>query len=84
MALSIKSDEAEALARKVVAITGETLTGAIVKALRERLERLEEKEQVSSVVYQLETIARRTAELPLLDPRSPEEILGYDEDGVPR
>jgi len=84
MALSIKSDEAEALARKVAAITGETLTGAIVRALRERLERLEEKEQVSSVVYQLETIARRTAELPMQDPRSPEEILGYDEDGVPR
>ena len=84
MALSIKSDEAEALARKVAAITGETLTGAIVRALREQLERLEEKEQVSSVVYQLETIARRTAELPLLDPRSPEEILGYDKNGVPR
>jgi antitoxin VapB len=84
MALSIKSDEAEALARKIAAATGETLTGAIIEALRERLERLEQAEGARSLADQLEAIARRAAALPLLDPRSPEDIIGYNDDGVPR
>jgi antitoxin VapB len=84
VALNIKNDEAERLARKVAAATGETLTGAIVGALRERLERLEQAKKVSSLADQLETIARRTAALPLLDPRSLEDIIGYNEDGRPR
>ena len=29
-------------------------------------------------------IARRGASLPVIDDKSPEEILGYDQDGVPR
>jgi antitoxin VapB len=39
MALSIKTDEADRLARKLSKLTGETLTEAVTKALRERLER---------------------------------------------
>jgi hypothetical protein len=39
MALSIKSDEADRLARELAAETGETLTVAVVIALRERLDR---------------------------------------------
>lgn len=40
MALNIKNSEAERLAHEVAALTGESLTGAIAVALRERLERL--------------------------------------------
>lgn len=39
MALSIKTDEADRLARELARLTGETLTDSITKALRERLER---------------------------------------------
>jgi len=39
MALSIKTDEADALARKLVRLTGETMTEAVTVALRERLSR---------------------------------------------
>ena len=39
MALSIKDQEADRLARELAARTGETLTEAIVVALRERLAR---------------------------------------------
>jgi antitoxin VapB len=39
MALSIKTDEADRLARRLSKLTGETLTEAVTKALRERLER---------------------------------------------
>ncbi len=39
MALSLKDKETDRLAREVAALTGETLTDAIRKALAERLER---------------------------------------------
>jgi len=41
MALSIKSPEAERLARRLAAATGESVTGAITAADRDRLERIE-------------------------------------------
>jgi len=84
MALSLKSADAEALARKVSAITGENLTAAIVTALRERLQHLEKMKQRDSLADQLNAIAQRSAELPVLDPRTAEEIIGYDKHGVPR
>ena len=37
MALSIKTQEADALARRLVRLTGETMTEAVTVALRERL-----------------------------------------------
>jgi antitoxin VapB len=84
MAMSIKSSEAEALARKVSAMTGENLTAAIVTALRERLQHLENSKQRDSLADQLNAIARRSAELPVIDQRTNEEIIEYDEQGVPR
>lgn len=39
MALSIKTDEADRLARNLARLTGETMTQAVTQALRERLER---------------------------------------------
>ena len=39
MALSIKTDEADRLARELARLTGETMTQAVTKALAERLER---------------------------------------------
>jgi antitoxin VapB len=82
--MNIKSSEAADLAKRVSTITGETLTGAIVAALRERLERLERQTAVPSLVEQLREIATRAAALPTLDQRSAEEIIGYDENGIPR
>lgn len=39
MALNIKDPEADRLARALAAQTGETITEAVIKALRERLKR---------------------------------------------
>jgi antitoxin VapB len=83
MAISIKSVETERLAREVAAKTGESLTDAIRKALQERLERLREERRHQIVMSQLDDILRRVDQLPILDSRSPEEILGYDEHGLP-
>ena len=83
MAMSIKSLEAERLARELAAKTGESLTGAIHKALQERLERLNQGRRNQVVINQLEEILRRVDQLPILDPRRADEILGYDQDGLP-
>jgi antitoxin VapB len=84
MALSIKNPEAERLARLVAEQTGESLTGAIEQALSERLARLKRKQRAPDLIEQLHEIARRVKALPVLDDRTPDEILGYDENGLPR
>ncbi len=45
MALSIKTDEADRLARELSRLTGETMTEAITQAMRERLERLRAEQE---------------------------------------
>ena len=79
MALSVKDPEADRLAREVAARTGETLTTAIVIALRERLARLRGRPRRRPLRDELREIARRCAELPTLDDRSADEVLAYDE-----
>ena len=81
MALSIKNEETEHLARELAKKTGLSITEAIKTALREQLAREEGKRSAPRVRDELLAIGRRCAALPDLDRRSPEEILGYDEIG---
>src|SRR5580698_7174550 len=83
MALSIKSDEADQLARELAAETGETLTEAVVIALRERLNR-EHARHGASMRMRLARLAADVAALPVADGRTPEDIIGYDDAGLPR
>lgn len=84
MALSLKDPEADRLAREIAGRTGETLTGAIVVALRERLARLRGRPRRRPLREDLREIGRRCAALPTLDDRSEDDILGYDDRGLPR
>lgn len=84
MALSIKKSQTERLARRVAKKTGESLTEAIEQSLKERLERLLRKQRAPLLAEKLHDILRRVDALPTLDGRSADEILGYDESGVPR
>lgn len=84
MPLSIKNPEAERLARDLARRTGESMTEAIVKALRERLQHVSGRRRAVSLADQIAEIAARCSALPLLDARTEEEILGYDEKGLPR
>lgn len=84
MALSIKDPEADRLARRLAKATGESLTDAVTTALRERLARVEQRSRARRLADELDAIAKRCAALPVLDPRAPDEILGYDETGLPR
>lgn len=83
MALSIKHPEADRLARELARWTGESLTEAVVRSLRERLLREQGRAAVPPLSETLRALRKRCAALPVLDARSPEEILGYDEQGLP-
>lgn len=83
MALSIKHPEADRLARALAARTGETLTAAVVTALRERLARETGRARVVPLRDELAAIRHRCAALPVVDNRSAEAILSYDERGLP-
>lgn len=84
MLLNIDHPEADRLAHELAATTGESVTDAVVQALRERLSREKQRRQSPRLRDQLRVIRQRCAALSVLDARSPEEILGYDESGVPR
>ena len=83
MALSLKDNETDRLAREMVALTGETLTEAIRKALTERLERERLRRGLpSNLAERLRQIGEHCASLPDFDARTPDEIVGYDETGM--
>ncbi len=83
MPLSIKSPEADRLARELAATTGESITVAVTLAMRERLAREQHKRQdKAALLADVRAIADHCAALPVLDTRSEDEILGYDESGV--
>jgi antitoxin VapB len=71
------------LAAELASLTGETLTATVTIALRERLNRVKRRRGRRSLVDELDEIALHCAALPVLDDRSDEEILGYDEHGLP-
>ena len=79
MTLSIKSDRADQLARELASLTGESITETVITSLERRLEeerRLRRRRSVDDLV-------ERFQQLPVLDPRSADEIIGYDENGLP-
>ena len=83
MALSIKHPEADRLARELARITGESLTEAVLKAVRERLARETARRSNHGLREEITRMQERVARLPILDRRSDEEIIGFDEHGIP-
>ena len=85
MALNIKSAETDRLARELAALTGESITEAVTKALDERIAR-ERKERNGLRREELRAKLREVREAfskaPVLDPRPVDEILGYNESGT--
>ena len=56
----------------------------VTTALRDRLTRVRRERSKQRLADELDAIAQHCAALPVLDPRSADEILGYDETGIPR
>ena len=83
MALNIRNPHTEHLAESLAKLTGETKTQAVTKALTDRLERIRRERSGRSLAQELDEIALRCAALPVLDNRAADDILGYDESGLP-
>lgn len=92
MALNIKDKETEALVAEIAALTGETKTGAVRQAARERLERLRLESGRPNPRRDAESMRRFFDELRSEIPEElrgkpitkaeREEILGYGPGGV--
>jgi antitoxin VapB len=83
MALSIKDPVTEKLARELAEKTGENITTATRRALEERLRRLSNLTRKENFLKDVAAIQDRVRALPVLDARSADEILCYDENGLP-
>ncbi len=83
MALSLKDKETDSLAREVASLTGESLTDAVRGALKLRLRDEQLKRGEPAWDDSNDSIIERFASLPVLDNRTDDEILGYDEHGLP-
>jgi len=84
MAPSLKDHETDRLARQVASLTGKTLTEAGRTSLAKRLRRERLKRgRPADLADELEAIAQRSDALPTLDHRSADDIIGYDENGLP-
>ena len=83
MSLNIKNDNTHRQAKELARLAGETMTEAVNRAIAERLERIRKKRNKGALVGRLLEIGRECTSLPLLDKRSPEEML-YDKKGLPR
>lgn len=82
MAMNIKDREVHELARQLAERKGTTLTRAVKTALEEALARAgrtgdERRER-------LDAISRHCSALPVRDARTADEIVGYDDQGLPR
>lgn len=84
MALHIVNAEANALARELAALTGQSLSAAVVEALREKLQRVRGERSQTARLEKMREIAARSRRKCKMDNRSPEAIIGYDDHGLPR
>jgi antitoxin VapB len=84
MALHIRHPEADRLARRLAKTTGKPLTEVVIEALRDRLNREERRTTFPRLREEIMAISRRAAALPRRTGRSADEIIGYDERGLPR
>jgi antitoxin VapB len=86
MAILIKDKEADELIRLLAARTGESLTEAVTTAVRQRLQNAprseeeiaERKRRLAEVLAYFDSLPRINEDL------TDDEILGYDEHGLPR
>jgi antitoxin VapB len=83
MSLEINSARASSLASELAAATGEDVDTAVVRAIEERLVRVTRQSPLAED-GEIDALFEKLAKMPVLDARSPDEILGYGPNGLPR
>jgi antitoxin VapB len=80
--LYIKNPAAHRLARQLSKHKGVTLTDAVIGALEDQLNAAKKPKPIDR--KKIDALLGKMRALPVLDTRSADEILGYDEFGLPR
>jgi antitoxin VapB len=83
VALNIKDEETDRLARQLAAATGESITVAARRAIEERLARVRARGLAQPAADELRALILRGRARAVLDDRSADAILGYDDSGLP-
>lgn len=83
MALNIKDQATDRLARELAAATGESITVAARRAIEERLTRVRARRGAQPVADELRALILRGRARNTLDDRSTDQVLGYDDHGLP-
>ena len=83
MALNIKHPNADRLARELARRRKQSITEAVVEALEAALAKERQAVRAPGLAEELLSIGDRYAALPTLDQRADDEIIGYDEHGLP-
>ncbi len=85
MGLTVTNAATEALARELARRTGASVQEALASALAEKLDKtpVGNGDRSHGIAERLMQIGRHCASLPDLDTRSADEILGYNESGLP-
>lgn len=87
MAFPQPNPESEALLKELCLLTGESESEALSRSIAQRLDverksRNIDRKREDAMRY-IEELRARVSKLPILDTRSEDEILGYDENGLP-
>jgi antitoxin VapB len=83
MSLNIKDPEAHKLAQQLAQETGETMTSAVIQALRESLAQVRRQRKRDALLAEIHAISARSAETLTGPPIDHAELL-YDEHGLPK
>jgi antitoxin VapB len=83
MTILIKDPETDRIVRELAARTGETIKDAVKTAAAERLARVPAPRQGQIDREALERTLARIRSYPVTDDRPADEIIGYDENGLP-
>lgn len=80
MALNIKSPETERVVRDLAKRTGLSITKAVHQAALDKLQAIDADKEARKAA--MRAIIERSRALPNLDPRTDDEILGYNDKGT--
>ena len=83
MPLNIKDADTHAMAKRLASLTGESLTAAVKHTIQAKLQQVERTRGGAPLAEELDHIALYCAKLPRRDRRRADQIIGYDESGLP-
>jgi len=85
VSINIKNKEAERLLAEIKEKTGRGTTDLLLDLLRRERARLDDEKdrELARALEDMRWLQTTWASLPVVDPRPPEEILKYDENGLP-